>query len=267
MNTTPDILRRIIEDKRLELARREAQRPISELQAQLADAPPPRGFAAALRAKVAAGLPAVIAEIKRASPSRGLLRADLDPAAIAADYEHGGAACLSVLTEQQWFQGSDQDLQQARAACALPVIRKDFMITPYQVYEARLLGADAILLIVAGLDDAQLHELNALALELGLDVLIEVHDQAELERALAVPGQLLGINNRNLHSFEVTLDTTLKLRAQVPAERLLVTESGIHTQDDVARLRAEGIHAFLVGEAFMRAPQPGAELARLFALT
>jgi indole-3-glycerol phosphate synthase len=206
----------------------------------------------------------VIAEVKKASPSKGVLRADFRPAEIAASYERGGAACLSVLTDVDFFQGSDAYLQEARAACALPVIRKDFIVDPYQVREARLMGADAILLIAACLSDAQLSELNALAQALDLDVLVEVHDAGELERALAVPGRLIGVNNRNLRTFEVSLDTTLGLLEAIPDDRLLVTESGILTREDVARMRGQGVHAFLVGEAFMRAPDPGVELARLF---
>ena len=223
-----------------------------------------RGFAAALRARVAAGQPAVIAEIKKASPSKGVLREDFHPADIARRYERGGAACLSVLTDRDFFQGCDAYLQEARAACRLPVIRKDFILDPYQVLEARLLGADCILLIAACLDDTRMAELNAQALELGMDVLIEVHDRAELERALPLPGQLIGINNRDLRSFRVSLDTTLGLLDAIPPDRLLVTESGILTRDDVALMRAHGVHAFLVGEAFMRAADPGAALEQLF---
>ncbi|MTW22531.1 indole-3-glycerol phosphate synthase TrpC [Allochromatium palmeri] len=264
MSDTPDILKKIVQRKIEEVDDRRARRSEAELMTALTDVGPVRGFAAALQTRVAAGDPAVIAEVKKASPSKGVLRADFHPAEIAASYERGGAACLSVLTDVDFFQGSDVYLQHARAACALPVIRKDFIIDPYQVREARLIGADAILLIAACLSDAQLSELNALARELDLDVLIEVHDAGELERALAVPGRLIGINNRNLRTFEVTLDTTLGLLGSIPAERLLVTESGILNRDDVARMRAQGVHAFLVGEAFMRAPDPGVELARLF---
>ncbi len=223
-----------------------------------------RGFAAALQARVAAGQPAVIAEIKKASPSKGVLREDFHPADIARSYERGGAACLSVLTDRDFFQGCDEYLQEARAACRLPVIRKDFILDPYQVLEARLLGADCILLIAACLDDSRMADLNAQALELGMDVLIEVHDRAELERALSLPGQLIGINNRDLRSFQVSLDTTLGLLDAIPPDRLLVTESGILTMDDVALMRAYGVHAFLVGEAFMRAADPGAALGQLF---
>ncbi|MBA8889472.1 indole-3-glycerol phosphate synthase [Dokdonella fugitiva] len=259
-----DILQRILARKAEEIAERSARVPLAELAAQAADLPPTRGFAAAIEAKLEAGLSAVIAEVKKASPSRGVIRADFDPAAIAASYAAGGAACLSVLTDTDFFQGSEAYLQQARAACALPVLRKDFTVDPYQVYEARAIGADAILLIVAALDDAVLLELALLAAELDLDVLVEVHDEDELERALDVPAPLVGINNRNLRTFETSLDTTLRLRGRVGDGRVLVTESGIHAPADVARMREAGIDAFLVGEAFMRAPDPGAELARLF---
>lgn len=260
-----DILQTILKRKAEEVRERAARVPLHELSARAAGAPPPRGFAAALHAKIAAGQAAVIAEIKKASPSKGLIRPDFDPPQIAASYQRGGAACLSVLTDADFFQGSDEYLRQARAACALPVLRKDFTIDPYQVLEARALGADCILLIVAALEDAALAALSHRAMELGLDVLVEVHDMDELERALQVPVPLIGVNNRNLRSFEVSLDTTLALKDAVPPDRLLVTESGIHTPEDVARLRAAGVHAFLVGEALMRAPDPGVELARLFA--
>ncbi len=226
--------------------------------------PAPRGFAAAIEAKVASGAPAVIAEVKKASPSKGVNRADFEPVAIARSYEAGGAACLSVLSDVDYFQGADAYLQQARAACALPVLRKDFTIDPYQVHEARALGADCILLIVAALSDEQLAELSGIAMQLDLDVLVEVHDIDELERAIQVPAPLLGINNRSLRTFEVSLQTTLSLQRAVPADRRLVTESGIHGTDDVARMRAAGVEAFLVGEAFMREPDPGAALQRLF---
>jgi len=259
-----DILQRILARKAEEVAARSAARPLAEMRAQAADMPPARGFAAAIEARIAAGDPAVIAEIKKASPSRGVIRPDFDPVAIARSYEAGGAACLSVLTDVDFFQGADAYLQQTRAACALPVLRKDFTIDPYQVHEARALGADCILLIVAALSDAQLAELCGTAMAIGLDVLVEVHDIDELERAIQVPAPLLGINNRSLRTFEVSLDTTLSLRDAVPRDRRLVTESGLHTAADVARMRAAGIDAFLVGEAFMREPDPGQALRRMF---
>jgi indole-3-glycerol phosphate synthase len=259
-----DILARSVARKFEEIAGRAAKVSLAELHSRAADASPVRGFARALEAKVAQGLPAVIAEVKKASPSKGVIRADFDPAEIARSYERGGAACLSVLTDVDFFQGADAYLQAARAACSLPVLRKDFTVDPYQVVEARALGADCILLIVAALDDAKLHELFDCAVALGLDVLVEVHDADELERALALPGGLLGINNRNLRSFEVSLETTLALKDRVPDGRRIVTESGILAPADVALMRQAGIDAFLVGEAFMRAPEPGEELARLF---
>ena len=264
------VLDRILARKAKEVAERRARVGERALEDQIAGQSPPRGFAAALAARLARNEPAVIAEAKKASPSKGLIRADFDPAAIARSYEAGGAACLSVLTDHDFFQGRDAFLQQARAACALPVLRKDFTIDPYQVLESRALGADCVLLIVAALDDARLHALAAQALALGMDVLLEAHDAAELERALAVPAAadgrlpLLGVNNRDLRSFAVSLDTTLALRAQVPAGRRLVTESGIATAADVDRLRAAGVHAFLVGEALMREDDPGRALHRLF---
>ncbi len=259
-----DVLQRILARKHEEVAARRAARPIAELAAHAADAAPVRGFARAIEARIAAGEAAVIAEVKKASPSKGVIRADFRPADIARSYEAGGAACLSVLTDVDFFQGDDAYLQQARAACALPVLRKDFVIDGYQVVEARALGADCILLIAAALDDRQLVTLSEQAMSLGMDVLVEVHDIDELERALQVPAPLLGINNRSLRSFEVSLDTTLALRDAVPRDRRLVTESGIHTREDVVRMRAAGVEAFLVGEAFMREPDPGAALRRLF---
>ena len=264
MGARSDILQRILARKAQELESRSAALPLRELSARCADLPETRGFAAALETKIETGEAAVIAEIKKASPSAGVIRADFQPAAIARSYEAAGAACLSVLTDQDFFQGRDLYLQQARSACALPVLRKDFTIDAYQVYEARAIGADAILLIVAALGDAALLELSLLAAELDLDVLVEVHDEAELERALQIPAPMVGINNRNLRTFETRIETTLELRGRVPAGRVLVTESGIRACEDVARLRAAGVHAFLVGEAFMRAPEPGKELARLF---
>ncbi|QIK37036.1 indole-3-glycerol phosphate synthase TrpC [Caldichromatium japonicum] len=264
MAETPDILKTILRRKQEEIAERRLRCPEAQLRAILDNADPTRGFADALKRRVDAGEPAVIAEIKKASPSKGLLRADFAPPAIAHAYAQAGAACLSVLTDRDFFQGSDADLQAARGACTLPVIRKDFIIDPYQVYEARAIGADAILLIAACLDDARLAELNAFAQGLGLDVLLEVHDANELERALALPGRLIGINNRNLHTFEVSLKTTLDLLPRIPADRLVVTESGITSPADVAQMRAHGVNAFLVGETFMRAADPGLALAWLF---
>jgi indole-3-glycerol phosphate synthase len=260
-----DILQRIVAVKREEIAASKAERDIASIRQAARERRDVRAFESALRRQIAEGRAAVIAEIKKASPSKGAIRADFDPAAIAASYERGGAACLSVLTDVDFFQGADAYLQQARAACSLPVLRKDFVIDAYQVYEARLLGADCILLIVAALGDAALAELSHLAMDLGMDVLVEVHDIDELERALSVGAPLLGINNRSLRTFEVSLDTTLELLPAVPHDRLLVTESGIGTRADVSRMRAHGVHAFLVGESFMRAPEPGDELARLFA--
>ncbi|RZU99168.1 indole-3-glycerol phosphate synthase TrpC [Spiribacter vilamensis] len=261
---TPDILRRIIASKVERVQERRRQISASQLESQLADAPPVRGFRAALEARIAVGQAGVIAEIKKASPSKGVLREDFDPAAIARSYARGGAACLSVLTEADFFAGADAHLEQARTACHCPVIRKDFIFDDYQVLEARVLGADCVLLIVAALDDAQLSALYQRARSLGMDVLVEVHDGAELDRALRLGGDLIGINNRDLRSFETTLETTARLAPSVPEGVRLVTESGIHTRDDVATMRARGIDAFLVGEAFMRAESPGDRLAELF---
>jgi indole-3-glycerol phosphate synthase len=265
MTDTPDILKKIVARKWEEIAERSAKVSVDALKARLADADAPRGFAAAIEAKIAAGRAGVIAEIKKASPSKGVLREDFRPAEIARSYAANGAACLSVLTDVDFFQGGDDYLQEARAACALPVIRKDFIVDPYQVYEARAMSADCILLIVACLEDEQMRELNDLAHALGMDVLIEVHDAAELERALKVDNRLVGINNRNLRTFEVSLDTTLDLLERIPDDRLVVTESGIHMPADVKLMRDHDVHAFLVGEAFMRAEDPGARLAELFA--
>ena len=259
-----DILQRILARKRIEVRERSARMPARELSARIEAAPPQRGFRAALEAKIAVGKPAVIAEIKTASPSQGVIRADFSPSGIARSYAAAGAACLSVLTDVDFFQGADAYLVAARASCALPVLRKDFVIDEYQIYEARTLGADCILLIAAALDDAQLAEFAALAQDLGMDALIEAHDITELDRALKTQAPLIGINNRNLRTFETALETTLELRSRVPAERLLITESGIRAPTDVARMRAAGVQAFLVGEVFMRAQDPGAELARLF---
>lgn len=259
-----DILARILSRKRDEVAERSALTSLATLRARVSDLPPTRGFFDALALRVADRRPAVIAEVKKASPSQGVIREDFDPIAIAKSYEAGGAACLSVLTDIDFFQGADAYLQQARNACSLPVLRKDFVVDAWQVYESRLLGADCILLIAAALDDDTLRRLLGLADELGLDALVEVHDAEEMERALATDAHLIGVNNRNLRTFEVSLETTLSLRSSVPEGRLLVTESGIDSADDVARMRAAGVHAFLVGERFMRAPDPGTELVRLF---
>jgi indole-3-glycerol phosphate synthase len=264
MSDQQDILQRIIQRKAEEVAERRQRVALDELTTRLDTASPPRGFVAALESKLISGQAAVIAEIKKASPSKGLIREDFDPTQIARSYEQGGAACLSVLTDIDFFQGADEYLQQARAACALPVLRKDFIIDPYQVYEARILGADCILLIVAALSDQQLHELTALAQKLGMDVLVEVHDGEELARALPLKLPLIGINNRNLRSFETSLNTTLDLLAEVPLGCIVVTESGIHQREDVALMRQHGVNSFLVGEAFMRAPEPGEKLAELF---
>ena len=265
MSGTPDILRRIVEVKHQEMVAAKARRSLASVRAEAESRRDVRGFERALRAKVAQGQPAVIAEIKKASPSKGVLREDFRPADIARSYEQHGAACLSVLTDEQFFQGHADFLQQARAACALPVLRKDFMVDDYQVFEARAWGADCILLIAACLDDAQMADLEATAQGLGLDVLVEVHDARELERALRLKTRLVGINNRDLRSFEVSLQTTLSMLKEVPADRLLVTESGILSRADVALMRAAAVHSFLVGEAFMRAPEPGEALAALFA--
>jgi len=259
-----DILNRIVEVKHEEVAAARAARPEPQLREEAAAQSAPRGFTAALQAAVAAGRSAVIAEVKKASPSKGVIREHFVPAEIAASYARHGAACLSVLTDERFFQGSADYLRAARAACSLPVLRKDFMVDPYQVLEARAMGADCILLIAACLSDAQMAELEDCATGLGLDVLVEVHDGDELDRALRLKTPLVGINNRNLRSFEVSLDTTLALQARVPADRLLVTESGILGPADVQRMRTAGVHAFLVGEAFMRAPEPGEALAALF---
>ena len=262
-----DILTTILARKADEIAERSARVSLADLRARVADAPPTRGFADALNAMIAQGDPAVIAEVKKASPSKGVIRPDFRPADIAVSYEFGGAAFLSVLTDVDFFQGADDYLRQARDACTLPVLRKDFTVDPYQVYEARALGADCILLIVAALDDGQLVDLSGLAMQLGMDVLVEVHDIDELERALQVPVPLVGINNRNLRTFEVSLDTTLAMKDAVPKDRLLVTESGIVVPEDVATMRDAGVNAFLVGETFMRAEEPGEALRQLFFAT
>jgi indole-3-glycerol phosphate synthase len=264
MTSTPDILKKIVSRKYEEVAERAQQRPLALVQEQLSSAPACRGFVAAIEEKTGGGEAGVIAEIKKASPSKGVIREDFRPGEIAVSYQQGGAACLSVLTDVDFFQGSDEYLQQARTACSLPVIRKDFIIDPYQVYEARAIGADCILLIAACLEDSALRNLNRLAHDLGMDVLIEVHDAKELQRTLPLETRLIGINNRNLRSFEVSLDTTLDLLPQIPTDRIVVTESGIHSPQDVKRMRDHDVHAFLVGEAFMRAADPGAKLAELF---
>jgi indole-3-glycerol phosphate synthase len=265
MSDTPDILKTILRRKTEEVAERAGRVALDALQSQARDIAAPRGFLNALRTRVGRGEAAVIAEIKKASPSKGVLRERFDPAGIAVSYAKGGATCLSVLTDVDFFQGADEYLRQARAACTLPVLRKDFVIDPYQVYEARVLGADCILLIVSALDDGLLAELLGLAQELGLDALVEVHDAVEMQRALATPAALIGVNNRNLRTFETSLDTTLALKESFPEDRLLVTESGIHTRQDVQSMRRHGVHAFLVGEAFMKAPEPGEKLAELLA--
>lgn len=261
-----DILKKILAVKADEVAAAVAAKPLSTVRAEAERHMPPRGFVAAIRAKLDAGKPAVIAEIKKASPSKGVIRADFDPTAIASSYSSHGAACLSVLTDQQFFQGSEAYLRQARAACPLPVLRKDFMVDPYQVYEARAMGADAILLIVAALELPQMQELEALAEELGMAVLVETHDAAELDLALQLKTPLIGINNRNLRTFDVTLDTTLNLLPRIPAGRIVVTESGILKPEDVALMRQHSVGTFLVGEAFMRAADPGAALGAFFGL-
>lgn len=260
-----DILKRILAVKNEEIARAKRAKPLNTVRKEAMSAPPPRNFSGALRSKIAGGSSAVIAEIKKASPSRGVLRESFDAASIAQSYQRHGAACVSVLTDEQFFQGTLDDLRQVRAACTLPVLRKDFMIDDYQVLEARAAGADCILLIVAALDDATMRALEAAAHELGMAVLVEAHDRAELERALRLETPLIGINNRNLRTFETRLETTLGLLDRVPKDRIVVTESGILSPADVATLRAGGVACFLVGEAFMRVPDPGVELARLFA--
>jgi len=259
-----DILEKIVSVKSEEIIASQVARPFAIVDAEARAAGAPRGFERALRAKIAGGRPAVIAEIKKASPSKGVLREAFDPPAIAAAYERAGAACLSVLTDKPFFQGAPEYLVAARAACALPALRKEFIVDEYQVAESRVLGADAILLIAAALEDAQMAALERCAQEYGMDVLVEVHDADELARVLPLATRLIGINNRNLRNFSVTLDTTFNLLPRVPGDRLVVTESGIVTQRDVALMRAKGVNAFLVGEAFMRAADPGAALTALF---
>lgn len=260
----PTILRQILARKSEEVAERRAKHSLASLENRIQEQGATRPFARALTQRAVAGDCAVIAEVKKASPSKGVIRENFHPADIALSYQQGGASCLSVLTDQDYFQGSDSYLQQARAACDLPVLRKDFTIDPYQVVEARAIGADAILLIVAALSDAQLRELAQTASECGVDVLVEVHDRAELERALELPTPLIGINNRDLHTFETRLENTLELLPHIAADRLVITESGILTVADVALMRDGNVHAFLVGEAFMRADDPGAKLRELF---
>lgn len=260
----PTILKKILETKVIEVQQRTAITPLAEMKARAFDQPEARGFYKAMQAKVAAGLPAVIAEIKKASPSKGVFRDDFDPARIAESYEKAGAACLSILTDKDYFQGSEAFLKQGRNACSLPVIRKDFLVDPYQIYEAKVINADCILLIVSALSDMQLQDFSGLATELGMDVLVEVHDEKELQSALKLDTPLVGINNRNLHTFEVSLENTYSLLDLIPENRMVVTESGILSRDDVAAMRAKQVNAFLVGEAFMRAEYPGDRLAELF---
>ncbi len=264
MNNTPDILKKIIQRKEEEIAERLAVVSLEQVKQAAQQALPVRGFVNAIKIKIDSGQAAVIAEIKKASPSKGVMRENFIPADIAVSYEKGGACCLSVLTDVDFFQGSDEYLKQARAACTLPVLRKEFIIDPYQVYEARAMSADCILLIVACLTDQQLQSLSTLAAELKLDVLVEVHDVKELQRALKLDLTLIGINNRNLRTFETSLDTTLSLLKTIPDDKIVVTESGIHTADDIALMRQHNVNAFLVGEAFMVADEPGEKLAALF---
>jgi indole-3-glycerol phosphate synthase len=259
-----DILNKILDTKHSEVAAAMTQKPLILMRSEAEEATPPRDFIGAIRAKITTSQAAVIAEIKKASPSKGVIRADFRPAEIAATYAAHGAACLSVLTDEQYFQGSTEYLKQAREACSIPVLRKDFMIDPYQVYEARAMGADCILLIAAALGLPRMKELEAIAHDLGMAVLVEVHNGEELDLALQLDTPLVGINNRNLRTFEVTLDTTLNLLDRIPSDRIVVTESGIFTPQDVALMRGHNVHTFLVGEAFMRQPDPGVELARVF---
>jgi indole-3-glycerol phosphate synthase len=264
MSDTPTVLRKIIARKWEEIAERKARVSLADLKQRAAEQAPARGFVKAIETKIAQGKAGVIAEIKKASPSKGVIREHFVPDEIALSYEKGGAACLSVLTDVDFFQGADIYLQQARAAVSLPVIRKDFLVDEYHIYEARALGADCVLLIVAALDTAKLKELNNLAQEIGLDVLVEVHDERELDIALELPNKLIGINNRNLHTFDVTLETTYKLLDKIGSDRIVVTESGILAPADVQAMRNKNVHAFLVGEAFMRAEDPGQALSEFF---
>ena len=261
---TPTILKKILARKQQEIIERSNVTPMAQLLEKIASASAPRGFATALEAKLAVGQSAVIAEIKKASPSKGVIREDFDPAAIAKSYAKGGAACLSVLTDVDFFQGADRYLTMARAACDLPVIRKDFIVDPYQIYEARAMGADCILLIVSALNEEQLYQLHEVAITMGMDVLIEVHDVAELNTALKLDNPMVGINNRNLHSFDVSLDNTFQLLEHIPKGKIVITESGIHHRDDVVAMRENNVNAFLVGEAFMRSDEPGERLRELF---
>ncbi len=261
---TPTILKKILARKHEEIAERSAQVSIPQLIEKAKTASAPRGFAASIAAKIAAGQSGVIAEIKKASPSKGVIREDFDPAAIAQSYEKGGACCLSVLTDVDFFQGADEYLKMARSASTLPVIRKDFIIDEYQIYEARAMGADCILLIVSALSEKQLNQLHDVARSLGMDVLIEVHDGAELDIALKLDNPMVGINNRNLHSFEVSLENTYQLLSKIPDDKIVITESGIHSPADVAAMRQHNVNAFLVGEAFMRSEEPGERLAEMF---
>ena len=266
MTHTPDILKTILAKKAEEVARRKTGMSISNLEEIAADVERPRGFYNLLQSKVQAKKPAIIAEIKKASPSQGVIRENFQPIIIAQDYAMNGASCISVLTDKTFFQGSEAYLQMVRERCPLPVLRKDFMIDPYQIYEARALGADCILLIVAALEDSLMHELSDVATKLGMDVLVEVHNADELQRALILDTQLMGINNRNLRTFETSLQTTLDLKAEIPSDRMVITESGIHTQADVQLMLDNDVYAFLVGEAFMRAESPGQKMRELFAL-
>ena len=261
--STADILATILDYKQGWVAARKAVAPLAQLERQIRDAGPSRGFYRSVRSAIDNGRPAVIAEIKQASPSKGIIRRDFDPVGIAEAYANAGAVCLSVLTDEKFFQGSDRHLEQVKAVTRLPVLRKDFIIDPYQVYEAKAIGADCILLIVAALDDVRLQELAATAADIGLDVLVEVHDREELERGLLLRTPLIGINNRNLHTFETTLQTTLGLLPDVFPDRTVVTESGIHNREDIALMRSNDVHAFLIGEALLRADDPGAELRAL----
>ncbi|MFK8049039.1 MAG: indole-3-glycerol phosphate synthase TrpC [Halioglobus sp.] len=262
--STPTILRSIIERKYAEVSERSVKRSITSLEQSISEQSAVRGFAAALQAQVRLERAAVIAEVKKASPSKGVIRENFQPAEIARSYQSGGATCLSVLTDTDFFQGADEYLGQARAACELPVLRKDFTVDPYQVIEARAIGADAVLLIVAALEQNQMLELAQAADEAGVDVLVEVHDRAELERAMELSTDLLGINNRDLHTFETSLDSTIDLLPHIPPDKVVITESGIHTAEHVSLMREQNVHAFLVGEAFMREPEPGEKLRELF---